>query len=98
MMLITIFTFLGRFGNGVLSYFLFLKWLLFLNVFLFVLVFSFTGIPTLIDKYYPPMYTNESIAAGTNSCTFGYPKDRYINNNQIDNMVVDFITGQVGYK
>ncbi|XP_031555881.1 transmembrane channel-like protein 7 [Actinia tenebrosa] len=85
----------GRFGNGVLSYFLFLKWLMFLNLFLFVLVFSFTGIPTLIQHYQPPTYTNASTTVHrTNSCIFGYPEDRYIKEDKIDDMIVDFITGQ----
>lgn len=37
----------GHQGTGVLSYFVFLKWILFLNVYLFLLIFGFIIIPTL---------------------------------------------------
>lgn len=86
----------GRFGNGVVSYFIFLKWLMFLNLFLFVLVFGFVGIPTVVSGYEPATYTNMSMSKSTNSCTFGYPSERYAGKNvPIDDLIVDFITGQV---
>ena len=38
----------GKFGTGVLSYFLFLKWLLMLNIFSFLVNFGFITIPQLV--------------------------------------------------
>ncbi|KAM5151834.1 transmembrane channel-like protein 5 [Mantella aurantiaca] len=42
----------GKFGSGILSYFVFLKWLLLFNIFSFVVNFSFITIPQFIDM--PP--------------------------------------------
>ncbi|XP_062400242.1 transmembrane channel-like protein 5 isoform X2 [Sardina pilchardus] len=39
----------GKFGSGVLSYFLFLKWLLMFNVFSFLVNFGFIAIPQLVS-------------------------------------------------
>lgn len=38
----------GRFGTGVLSYFVFLKWMLMFNIFSFFINFGFMTIPLLI--------------------------------------------------
>lgn len=40
---------LGSFGNGVLSYFTFLKWLLQLNIYIFILTLCFVIIPQAIS-------------------------------------------------
>lgn len=40
---------LGSFGNGVLSYFTFLKWLLQLNIYIFILTLCFVVIPQAIS-------------------------------------------------
>lgn len=40
--------FLGRFGNGIRSYFAFLRWLFLLNIYIFTLVFFFICVPTII--------------------------------------------------
>ncbi|EDO48330.1 predicted protein [Nematostella vectensis] len=73
----------GRFGNGVLSYFVFLKWLMFVNLFIFLLTFGFTSVPALVS---------EPVAApnNTNSCT--YSTDTYTDKSPPD-LVLDFITG-----
>ncbi|KAM6971884.1 transmembrane channel-like protein 5 [Aplochiton taeniatus] len=47
----------GKFGTGVLSYFLFLKWLLMFNVFSFLVNFGFITIPQLIYQPYPVLPT-----------------------------------------
>lgn len=39
----------GSFGNGVLSYFTFLKWLLLLNIYVFTLTLSFVIIPQALS-------------------------------------------------
>lgn len=41
----------GEFGNGVLSYFLFLKSLFILNIIIFVIVFSFLSVPQIAKSY-----------------------------------------------
>ena len=43
--------FSGEFGNGVLSYFLFLKSLFILNIIIFVIVFSFLSVPMIATSY-----------------------------------------------
>ena len=39
----------GQFGSGVVSYFLFLRWLMFLNLFVFLVEFGFVSLPTMIS-------------------------------------------------
>ena len=49
--------FTGSFGNGVLSFFTFLKWLLFLNIYTFIVVLCFVIIPQSFFKYELPLQT-----------------------------------------
>ena len=42
--------FTGSFGNGVLSYFTFLKWLLWLNIYVFILTLCFVIIPQALSS------------------------------------------------
>lgn len=44
-----LFYLVGSFGNGVLSYFTFLKWLLQLNIYIFILTLCFVIIPQAIS-------------------------------------------------
>jgi hypothetical protein len=41
----------GHFGTGVLSYFLFLKWLFYINIPVFVLTFGFVILPQMLYRY-----------------------------------------------
>ena len=77
--------FLGQFGNGVLSFFLFLKWLLFLDLLIFIIQFSFISIPKLVLE--PDVAENGSCPATQN-------KD-YTTGRNAGNLIVDFMTGQV---
>ena len=45
-----VFYFTGSFGNGVLSYFTFLKWLLWLNIYIFVLTLCFVIVPQALSS------------------------------------------------
>ncbi|XP_059197470.1 transmembrane channel-like protein 5 [Centropristis striata] len=50
----------GRFGTGVLTYFLFLKWLLMFNIFSFLVNFGFITIPLLVYDHSPNIPQNVS--------------------------------------
>lgn len=41
----------GHFGTGVLSYFLFLKWLFYINIPVFVFTFGFVILPQVLYRY-----------------------------------------------
>jgi len=41
----------GHFGTGVLSYFLFLKWLFYINIPVFVLTFAFVILPQILYRH-----------------------------------------------
>lgn len=81
----------GQFGNGVLSYFVFLKWLLFLNLAIFFLMFGFVSLPTIIIQG-----AETDLGKTTNingSVCHAIPNDRYTNKTVAD-LIVDFISGQ----
>ena len=80
--------FLGRFGNGVVSFFLFLKWLMFLNLVIFFLEFGLVSLPAIVIK-------NTTAQASTNSCDFNALNAQSVSNSIADKLF-DFVTGQVG--
>ena len=94
--LVTISLYLSaKFGNGVLSYFLFLKSLLFLNIMIFLVEFCFVVIPQLLSNYSklfpadPTQNTTSAVCPATNN-TF------YKSKNAADHLL-DFFTGQVRF-
>ena len=85
----------GQFGSGVVSYFVFLRWLMFLNLFVFLMEFGFVSLPTLvICADTREGYANSNVTNAT-SCKYEFT---YTAANGTDNsfptMVLDFITGQ----
>ncbi|XP_046854869.1 transmembrane channel-like protein 7 isoform X2 [Xenia sp. Carnegie-2017] len=77
----------GQFGNGVLSFFLFLKWLMFLDLLIFILQFSFIALPTLImDEPMIELPKNSTFCRSLNN------SEKFEKN--FGNEIVDFMTGQ----
>ena len=61
--------FTGSFGNGVLSYFTFLKWLLWLNIYVFILTLCFVIIPQALSsgEELPLTMTTQNASAFTSN-------------------------------
>lgn len=82
----------GQFGSGVVSYFVFLRWLLFLNLFVFLIEFGFVSLPTLVICAGARADNTNSNAT---SCEYEFV---YTAANDTENsfptMALDFITGQ----
>ena len=81
----------GRFGNGVSSFFVFLKLLFFLNMATFILEFGFVTLPSIIIE---PSTTS-------NSCTFTTAETQQRNTSSAavaaGYEVADFISGKVSF-
>ncbi|CAK8673505.1 unnamed protein product [Clavelina lepadiformis] len=53
----------GRFGNGIRSYFAFLRWLFILNLYIFFLIFIFIVIPTIVFEQLRTTTINSTVLA-----------------------------------
>ncbi|XP_074614795.1 transmembrane channel-like protein 7 isoform X2 [Acropora palmata] len=85
----------GQFGSGVVSYFIFLRWLMLLNLFVFLMAFGFVSLPTLIIC----ARTREDDTQGNSTRAGGCKHESVysIENNSergFHGVVIDFITGQ----
>lgn len=88
----------GQFGSGVVSYFVFLRWLMLLNLFVFLILFSFVSLPTLVicaDTRQPVAEGHANNTSNATSCKYDFA---YIDANETDKgvltIVLNFFTGQ----
>jgi len=88
----------GNFGNGVLSYFLFLKSLLFLNILIFLVEFGFVVIPQALRNYNHLIHFDDfnitSRIVNTSVCPA--VNTNFYQNRSAGDHILDFFTGQ-GY-
>ncbi|CAH0598781.1 unnamed protein product [Chrysodeixis includens] len=78
----------GKFGTGVVSYFLFLRWLLFLNISISILILLFMILPkTLLNE---AQYDCDDFEPNSTVCCSNY----YLSKNETDtNVFLDIIQG-----
>lgn len=85
----------GQFGSGVVSYFVFLRWLMLLNLFVFLMEFGFVSLPTLVICSGTRTSDASGHATNVTSCKYDFA---YSASNKTDSspltMVLDFFTGQ----
>ena len=89
----------GQFGSGVVSYFVFLRWLMFLNLFVFLMEFGFVSLPTLVicaGTRESDANSHANHTVNMTSCKYDY--FAYTASNKTEKsvltMVLDFFTGQ----
>ena len=87
----------GQFGSGVVSYFVFLRWLLFLNLLIFLMEFGFVSLPTLIicSNAHEPPNTKANSSVNYSSCRNEFPSSATNESEKhFSAVVLDFFTGQ----
>lgn len=88
----------GQFGSGVVSYFVFLRWLMLLNLFVFLIEFGFVSLPTLVicaDTFQGNTDGHANYTSNATSCKYDFA---YIDANETNKgvltTVLNFFTGQ----
>ncbi|XP_066585313.1 transmembrane channel-like protein 7 isoform X2 [Prorops nasuta] len=71
----------GNFGMGIVSYFLFIKWLMYLNIALFCTVFFFIVLPTII------LIPQEEVCLANNTFSTACCSKLYWNNSEIGSII-----------
>ncbi|EDV27745.1 uncharacterized protein TRIADDRAFT_53750 [Trichoplax adhaerens] len=91
----------GQFGNGVLSYFIFLKWLFFLDLLLGLLWFGFICIPefllndnVIVSADYVTFNVSQSIAATASGAGIYCSSDYITNTTANTNLFIVIISGK----
>lgn len=79
----------GNFGTGVVSYFLFIKWLIFLNLFTFTLLFLVVILPTILFGYENPTKCATGEQPNSPECCSA----SYFNTTSDTNIVQDLFQG-----
>ena len=90
---------IGHFGNGVLSYFVFLKSLIALNLVIFVLVFGFIVVPQIVinnGELVEDVTHNIITTLDTNFTCPSENRDFY-KDRSLANNILDFFTGEVEF-
>ena len=89
----------GQFGSGVLSYFVFLRWLMFLNLLIFLMEFGFVSLPTLVICY--DTSSGDTPDANRSSSNFAAGCKYQLLNGTANSsttdaakFILDFLTGQ----
>lgn len=93
---------LGQFGNGVLSYFIFLRWLFFLDLALGLIWFGFLCIPeflladkNIVSADYATFNVSQSIANTTTGASIYCSPDYIANTTSETNLFIVIISGRV---
>ena len=88
----------GQFGSGVVSYFVFLRWLTLLNLFVFLIEFGFVSLPTLVICADTRQGVTDGHANNTNNATSCKHDFAYTDANETDKgvlkLMLNFFTGQ----
>lgn len=84
----------GNFGMGIVTYFLFIKWLLFLNLSLFMIIFIFLILPTiLLEAPQPDICIANNTNNTNNTNNVDCCSELYNNGSKELNGITDFMQG-----